>query len=83
MNKYIQITDKVICIRTTQCVNKEGYFIEKYIKMGEIFNVFGYGGNLLSISADTNGQVRNIVCSDDFSKIQDWREKQLDKLLEQ
>lgn len=81
MKKYIQITDKVICIKDNQCVSDQGYYIDYYIKKGEILTVFGHDSGLLSLSTDPTGQVRTIAIQENFINIQDWRDIQLNKLL--
>ncbi len=75
--------DKVICIKDSRIINNN--FVDVYddfIKKGEIFYVFGYGGNILSLCKEndyTKSRLHTNV--ENFIKLQVWRQQQLKKII--
>jgi hypothetical protein len=78
-----RIHEKVICIEDTSIIkNNFVDYDNDCIKKGEIFYVFGYGGNILSLCEENDyTRPRLHTNVESFIKLQDWRQKQLEKIL--
>ena len=77
-----RIHDKVICIKDTKIISNNFVYEDNYIKKGEIFYLFGYGGNILSLCRENDFTKERLHSNiENFIKLQDWRQQQLEKLL--
>lgn len=83
MDYRFRIHDKVICIKDSKIIkNNFVDYDNDYIKKGEIFYVFGYGGNILSLCEQNDyTKLRLNTYVENFINLQDWRQQQLEKIL--
>lgn len=78
-----RVHDIVICIKNSRIINDNIVEVyDDFIKKGEIFYVFGYGGNILSLCKESDYTKPRLHTNvENFIKLQDWRQQQLEKIL--
>ena len=79
----IKVGDKVICIKTDY-ISTEGNLCELDMTIGELYTIGRIGNKSITIDRWTFGLIDEIFIrkfQDYFITLADWREKQIDNIL--